>query len=366
MQIDLFDTKIKDPKLLKKLGVSYSGLLKNGQYVLGENLLNFEVSLSEYLNTKYAVGVNSGTDALQLSLIASGIKEGDIVITSAFTYFATIEAIKNAGGKPYLADIELETLQINLKTIDKNILKKAKFIIPVHLFGGLVDVKHLLHISKEYKLKIIEDVAQSFGTKFKNKFLGNFGECGAFSFYPTKTLGSIGDAGAVTTNKKSIYENLIKLRNHGHIDRDNFKFSGFNSRLDEIQAIYLNERLSNIDNEIKKRQDIGKFYLNKLNDLNKIKFFNNNLKTYNYFPVLVGSRSERDKLRMYLLKNNIQTSIYYKVPLSDLKFNWILKGGGYENVNYVKKRILCLPIYPALNNSKLSYVVRNIKNFYET
>jgi dTDP-4-amino-4,6-dideoxygalactose transaminase len=364
MKINLFHTNVEDKNTILDLNKSFNKLLKNGQFILGNNVEKFEKDLSHYLGAKYAVGVNSGTDAIQLSLLASGVKPGDIVITSSFTYFATIEAIHNIGAKPFIVDICRDTLQMDIDKINKKVLKLAKFIVPVHLFGGLVDMDKLMILKKDYKLKIIEDVAQSFGTKHKDKFVGTFGECGAFSFYPTKTMGAMGDAGAVVTNNSYIYKDLLKLRNHGHIDRDNFKFAGFNSRLDEIQAIFLEKRLKTIDSEINKRKSIGQKYFNDLNDIDNLKFFNNNIQTFNYFPMLTKSRKDRANLIKHLSKNNIQTSIYYKKPLSDLKFNWILKDDNFQNVEYVKNRIMCLPIYPDLDNSRLEYVIKKVRSFY--
>jgi len=366
VKVNLFHTKVDNTKDLNSLKKSFEALLESGQFVLGNNVKVFESNLSKYLKAKYAVGVNSGTDALTLSLVAMGIKPGDFVITSSFTYFATIEAIHNIGAKPFLVDICEDTLQINLENIKPEILKKAKAIIPVHLFGGHVDIEKLLKIKKLYNLKIVEDVAQAFGTKVNNSYAGTFGDCGAFSFYPTKTLGSIGDAGAVVTDSKHIFENLMKLRNHGHIDRDNFKFSGYNSRLDEIQAIFLNKKLENIDIEIAKRQTIAGKYQKNLSDIKNISFFNHNNKTFNYFPILCKNKKERKDLINFLNSKNIQTAIYYKKALSDLSFDWIYRDSDLHHVNNIKNRILCLPIYPELNRSKLDYVISNIRNFYES
>ena len=366
MKVKLFQTNLEDSNKISDLNKSFNRLLKNGEFILGENLKKFENNLAKYLGAKYAVGVNSGTDAIQLSLLASGVKPGDIVITSGFTYFATIEAIYNIGARPFLVDICKKTLQMDMDKISKEVLKSAKFIVPVHLFGGLVNIDKLMLFKKNYKLKIIEDVAQSFGTKYKNKFIGTFGECGAFSFYPTKTMGAIGDAGAIVTNNSSIYEDLLKLRNHGHVDRDNFKFPGFNSRLDEIQAIFLEKRLETIDLEIKKRKMIGTKYFDDLNDINNLKFFNNNIQTFNYFPILTKSRKERTNLVEHLANNNIETVVYYKKPLSDLNFDWILKDDNFDNVNYIKNRIMCLPLYPELSNTKLDYVITKVRSFYES
>tara|TARA_B100000925_G_scaffold290758_1_gene276741 strand:+ start:948 stop:2066 length:1119 start_codon:yes stop_codon:yes gene_type:complete len=361
VKVPIFDPAVEDTK---ELISEFDKLLKNGQFILGKNVQKFEENLSKFLNSQYVVGVNSGTDALELGLKALKIKNGDYVITTGFSYFATVEAIYNVGGKPYVVDIDRNTLQIDIDNISHSILQKAKFIIPVHLFGGHVDVEKLLKVSKKYNLKIVEDVAQSFGTKHAKGYLGTVGSVGAFSFYPTKTLGAIGDAGAVTTNKKKIYEDLLKLRNHGHIDRDNFKFSGKNSRLDEIQAIFLNKRLKTIKNEINNRVIIAKNYKESLEDIENIKFYNDTLKTFNYFPITVSNEKERDSLVQHLEKNGIGTAIYYKKPLSDLNFDWIEKAESFKNINYIKKRILCLPIYSNLDEDKINYVVEKIRKFY--
>lgn len=364
MKVNLFETSVTDSNTIESLTSSFQKLLKNGQFVLGNNLEEFESKFSKFIGSNYVVGVNSGTDALLLSLLASGVKKNDIVITSAFTYFATIEAIHNIGAVPYLTDISPETLQIDFQNINKKVLNSAKAIIPVHLFGGHVDISELNKIKNKYNLLVIEDVAQAFGTKFNGKFAGTFGNCGAFSFYPTKTLGSIGDAGAITTNSYNTYQNLLKLRNHGHIDRDNFKFSGYNSRLDEIQAIFLIHKLNYINEEIQKRQLIANHYISNLDDIENITFIKNN-KTFNYFPILTKNLVERNSLVKYLNSKNIQTAIYYKKPLSDLKFNWITKDINLKNVNNIKKRILCIPIYPSLTIKKQNYVIKSIREFYE-
>jgi dTDP-4-amino-4,6-dideoxygalactose transaminase len=363
MKVPLFNTRVDNPETFIK---PFQKLLSSGKFILGEHVTTFETNLSKYLDVKYVVGVNSGTDALELALKSLGVKRGDYVLTTGFTYFATIEAIHNVGAIPYLIDIDRQTLQIDFSKIKKSVLEKSRFIIPVHLFGGSVDIPKLKEYSKKYNLLVVEDVAQSFGSSFKGKFLGTIGDVGAFSFYPTKTLGSIGDAGAVVTNSKSVYKNLLKLRNHGHIDRDNFKFAGKNSRLDEIQAIYLNSKLKNINAEINIRKKIAHEYYQNLKIIENLQFFNNNLQTYNYFPIAVNSLKERNLLIKFLTHKNIDTAIYYKKPLTDLNFEWIEKEENYDNIDYIKKRILCLPIHSSLKQSQINYVIKAIKEFYET
>jgi len=362
MKVSLFDTTILDSS---KLLNSFEKLLNSGKFILDKNVNDFENNLSKYLKCNYVVGVNSGTDALELSLKALGIQKGDYVITSGFTYFATIEAIHNVGGKPYLVDINRDTLQIDLENIDSKVLEKANFIIPVHLFGGSVDIHKLKHLSKKYSLKIVEDVAQSFGSMYKKEYLGTIGNAGAFSFYPTKTLGAIGDAGAIATNNKKIYEDLIKMRNHGHIDRDNFKFPGNNSRLDEIQAIFLNERLKGIDEEIELRKSIANFYFESLKEIDGITLYNSSLQTFNYFPISLNKVTDRDKLERFLNSNGIDTAIYYKKPLTDLQFDWISKGKSYKNIDFMKRRIICLPLYPNLQKKQQNFVVKIVKEFFK-
>ena len=179
MKVPIFNPAVEDTKDLIN---EFDKLLKNGQFVLGKNVQKFEENLSRFLGSQYIVGVNSGTDALELALKALKIKDGDYVITTGFSYFATIEAIYNVGGRPYIVDIDRNTLQIDIDNIDHSILEKAKFIIPVHLFGGHVEIEKLLKISKKYNLKIIEDVAQSFGTKHRRGYLGTIGSTWSCSF----------------------------------------------------------------------------------------------------------------------------------------------------------------------------------------
>ena len=362
MKIQLFDTSINNSEYVVK---DVRDLLDSGKYILGKNVREFEKKLSKFLSSKFVIGVNSGTDALTLSLVGLGIRPGDYVITSCFTYFATVEAVKHAGGIPYIVDVDKNSLQMNFDGIDEAILKKAKFIIPVHLFGGKVDLEKLIKTSKKFNLKIVEDVAQSFGTNFENgSFTGTIGDAGAFSFYPTKTLGSVGDEGAISTNNKSLYEDLLKLRNHGHIDRDNFAFPGYNSRLDEIQAIYLNRKLETINEDILKRKEIASMYFERLEHIKDLNFYNEHIDTFNYFPISTVNPKNRNGLIEHLNNHGVGTAVYYKKTLADLNFKWIYGASEFKNADYIKKRILCLPIYPKLEQKSVEYVVKKIKEFY--
>ena len=225
-QYDLYEKEIES---------AIKNVLKSGRYTLGENVESFEDEFSKYIGTKYGIGVNSGTDALILSLNAIGIKPGDEIITTPFTAIPTYSAIRQVNAIPIFADVDPETFLIDINKIQELITKKTKAIIPVHLFGNIVDIKKIRDIIGS-DIAIIEDCAQSHGGEIRNIKAGSMGDLSAFSFYPTKNLGGYGDGGMILTDNDQYYQFLKKKRQYGMINKDEFEFDGLNSRLDEIQA----------------------------------------------------------------------------------------------------------------------------------
>ena len=264
--IKFLDLKLINQKYHDLFKEAFDNFLDTGQYILGEQLLAFEKEFAMYCGTKYCMGVSNGLDALKL--IFEGYKElgilevGDEVLVPANTYIASVLAISNSGLKPVFVEPNIETYNINVNSLEKSITLKTKAILGVHLYGDLYDVIQLENISKKYNLLLIEDAAQAHGAVFNDgRKAGNLSNVAAFSFYPTKNLGALGDAGAITTNNKTLYEVILKLRNYGRINTYENDLKGFNNRLDELQAAFLRIKLKHLDRDNNKLRALAKYYL---------------------------------------------------------------------------------------------------------
>lgn len=345
---------IIDKKILK--------ILSSGNYILGDNVREFEHLSKNYLNTKYTVSCNSGTDALVLSLRALGIESGDEVITTPFTYFATAEAISLVGANPVFADINPHTFNINPKKIVKLISKKTKAVLSVNLFGQAAELDQINKICKNYSLKHIEDCAQSFGALFKNKQTGTYGDMGCFSFFPTKNLGCFGDGGLISIKSKKLYKLILKLRTHGGIKRNQHDLIGYNSRLDEIQAAILNIKINYVNSFIKKRKRIAEIYNKEIkNDRLILPFTHKDAQhSYNQFTIRVKNRK---KLETYLNKRCIPFGIYYSKPI--YSYN-AYKSNRYKPlpmVEKISKQCLSIPIYPELPIKQAKNICKILNNY---
>ena len=272
---------------------SIQRVLSSGRFILGTELERFEISFADYLETKFCIGVGSGTDALTLSLMGLGIGKGDEVITSCLTAYPTIVGIINSGAFPVLIDINTEDALIDANKVEKKINNKTKAIIPVHLYGQSTDMSGIQKVAKKFNLKVIEDCAQATGTLYKNKKVGTIGDCGAFSFYPTKNLGAYGDGGIITTNDEEVFNKISLLRNYGQENRYIHKFSGLNSRLDELQAAILTTKLNYLDSWIEKKRNNARKYLNSLKNVESLRDNYENFHSYHLF--VIKSR-ERERL----------------------------------------------------------------------
>ncbi len=342
---------------------SVSKVLSSGSYILGENVKIFEESVGKYLGTRYTVSCNSGTDALVMSLRALNIGNNDQVITTPFTYFATSEAISLVGAKPIFADINPHTFNINPKKLEKLISKKTRAILSVNLFGQACELDNISRIAKKYNLSHIEDCAQSFGSTYKTKQTGSYGDIGCFSFFPTKNLGCFGDGGLITVKNKKIYESLLKLRTHGGIKRNQHDMIGYNSRLDEIQAAILNIKLKHINKFIDKRIDVAESYYRLIkNDKIRLPFRDINGKhTFNQFTIRVENRK---KLGKHLKKHMIPYGIYYPKPIYKYKAYANFKCDDLPMVEKVSNQCLSLPIYPELELKDIE-TISSVLNNYE-
>ncbi|MDC0945355.1 DegT/DnrJ/EryC1/StrS family aminotransferase [Candidatus Pelagibacter sp.] len=344
--------------------------LNSGQIFFGNELSNFEKKFTKKNRSKYGVAVGSGTDALFIALKSLGIKKGDEVITAANTAIPTISAIKSTGASPKLVDIGNDYLIDPLK-IEKEITNKTKVIIPVHLYGQTCEMEKIIKISKKYKLKIIEDCAQSQGAKYKNRFCGTIGELGCFSFYPTKILGAYGDGGFILTNNYNLYKKIKRIRFYGieTVDKRNKYLNkyysnedGINSRLDEIQAGILNFKLSIIEKLIARRRHLASLYFKELIStelkLPIIRKYSDHV-----FHLFTIYHPRRDEIVKKLKELSIETKIIYPYPIHKMNaFKKIFKNNKrLKNSEVKSKGIFCLPIYPELKDKEAIRVCKSIK-----
>lgn len=352
---------------------NFKKIMTNGDFVLRDEVVKFENKISKLLKVKYVVSVNSCTDALLLALTGIGLKKNSEIITVAHTYVATLAAIKHVGFKPVLADIS-EDFNIDPKKIEKLITKKTKAILPVHLYGHSCEMDKIMNIAKKYNLKVIEDCAQSFGAKYKNKFVGTFGEIGCFSLHPLKSLGAAGDGGFIVTGNKSLYEKFLRLRNHGQGRRKNGKYLksrydidyfGFCTRLDNLQAAIVNTKLKILNKNIKLRNSLAKKYNNKFKDLPIVlpKIYNQN-QYLDVFNSYVIRTKKQFQLFKYLRDKGIEVLINWPKPLYKHK-GLKLNNFKLRNNEKICKEIISLPIYPEMQKTEFDYIVKNIINFFK-
>jgi dTDP-4-amino-4,6-dideoxygalactose transaminase len=291
---------------------SFNNILNSGRFILGKSVEQFEKDFSQYHNVKHCLGVASGLDALFLSLRALSFEKGSEVIVPSNTYIATILSIINAGLKPILVEPDIATYNINPIEIEKAINSKTKAVMLVHLYGKSCEMDRILKICNKNNIKLIEDCAQSHGAMFKGKLTGIFGDIGAFSFYPTKNLGALGDGGAIITNNDSIAFEVKRLRNYGSNVKYYNEVIGYNSRLDEIQAGFLSIKLKKLDEINLHKRKLANIYLENLKkDYIKPSVHKDHFDVYHIFNI---RRSKRDQLRSYLLDHHIKTEIHYPVP----------------------------------------------------
>ena len=350
----------------KAIYASVKKVLNSSNYILGKNVQDFEKKFSNFIGVKYGVGVANGTDAIEIALKSLNIGMGDEVITVSHTALATVSAIILTGAKPVLVDIDEDKFTINVDLIEKNISKKTKALLLVHIYGQSANLENIIKICKKNKIKLIEDVSQAHGGRWNNKYLGSYGDLSTFSFYPTKNLGAIGDAGFICTNNRKLFDRARQIREYGWNKKRIANISGRNSRLDEIQAAILNSKLKFLKQDTVKRQVIAKKYHNEIicKEVNHPKVLDYENHAFHLYVIKV---KKRDLLNKYLRKNNIFCGIHYLIPIhqqpgykSKIKINNRLK-----ITEKVSKNILSLPIYPELSINKVKKISILINNFYD-
>lgn len=362
-KIPFFDYLRQLKNLKNEINQAVTRVLNSGRLILGDEVKKFENDFSRYIGVKYAIGVNSGTDAIKIALRALSIGFGDEVITVANTAVPTVSAIRETGAKPVFVDIK-DDYNIDENKVEQAITKKTKAILPVHLYGQPSNLPALLKIAKKYKLKLIEDCAQAHGAKINKQLVGSFGDLGCFSFYPTKNLGAFGDGGLIVTANKFLADNCRSLRFYG-MKKNYFALAeGYNSRLDELQAAILNTKLKYLGDWLAKRQNIAAAYLanikNKKIQLPAV----NNLKSH-AFHLFVIRVKQRQKMMEYLDKNMIGYGIHYPDPIHlQTAYHFLgYRKGSLPKTEKFAKEILSLPIFPELINSEVEYIIDKLNKF---
>lgn len=350
----------------ERIGIAIRRVLESGQYILGQEGIGFESEFSQYIGTRYGIGVASGTDAITIALEACRIGDGDEVITVANTAVATVAAIERAGAVPVLADIDPVTYTIDPECIRNAITDKTRAIVPVHLYGCPADMDAINAIAGARDLCVIEDCAQSHGAALNGKLTGTFGDAAAFSFYPTKNLGALGDGGMVVTDNRRTAERARLLRQYGwkDPDRGNSLISGMNSRMDEIQAAILRTKLPHLDRENALRRKIARVYNKHIRG--DVVLPTERAGRYHVYHQYVIRVKERDALRKFLAGKGIPTSIHYPIPIHLQKaYEFALGNPSLPVTEQVSKEIISLPMNPYLDRGHVLETCTAINEFLE-
>jgi dTDP-4-amino-4,6-dideoxygalactose transaminase len=360
MKVPLIDFSYELDEFHEDLSHLILDHVKKSEFIGGESVSRFEENLGQFLNVKNVISVGNGTDALLIALEALELTKKDVIVPS-FSFFATSEAIVKANLNPVFIDVNRQDCNINTEIIEKNITNQTGAILPVHLFGNASDMETIKNLSDKYDLKIIEDVAQSFGSKFQNKYLGSIGDFGCFSFFPTKTLGAYGDGGAIVTNNDNLARKAKMLKNHGAEKKYFNELFGYNSRLDSIQASILNLKLKKINKWIEKRVEIGRFYDSSFSSVKGIELLDNSNSTFNYYTIYILN-NKRDEFKLYLDQHGIANAIYYPNTLPSLPAHNNSKK--FPIAEKACKEVISLPIWPGMSNDQQKYVIDTVKEFF--
>lgn len=348
---------------------AFANVLRSGRFIMGPNVRAFEEEVAAYHGVKHAIAVNSGTDALFISLRALGVGPGDEVITTPFTFFATAEAISHVGATPVFVDIDPVTYNIDPNRIEEAVTSRTKAVIPVHLYGQAAEMDAIVAVAERYGLKIVEDVAQAMGGRYKGRLLGTIGDIGALSFFPTKTLGGFGDGGMIITNDDDVAALARMLRAHGSKKKYYNEMVGYNSRLDEVQAALLRIKLRRLDKANEQRRAAAARYRQLLGDLDGIALpieSPNAYHVYHQYTIRVKAR-ERDELREALAEAGIGTMVYYPVPVHKLP---VYKGeavgsSALPEAENAARQVLSLPIWAGIDVQRQNRVTQELRRLLQ-
>lgn len=370
MNVPLLDIKQQNEALRPEIEAALGRVLDTNGFILGDEVKALEAEIAEYSQTKFGIGCASGSDALLLALMALGVNEGDEVITTPYSFFATVSAITRLGAKPVFVDIDPKTYNLDISQIEAKITDRTKAVQPVHLFGQCANMDELHEICTKHGIRIVEDAAQAIGSEDAGRRAGSMSEIGCFSFYPSKNLGGMGDGGMMTTNDEELANKLIALRNHGMPVRYFHKWVGINSRLDGFQGAILRVKLKHLDVWSAQRKANADRYQKLFTDAGlteqiTLPFERENVRhIYNQYIIRVPEK--RDELRQFLTDNRIGTDIYYPVSLHSQEcFEYL----GYKENNFpesekASRETLAIPIFPEMTNEQQDYVVEKVAEFF--
>jgi dTDP-4-amino-4,6-dideoxygalactose transaminase len=365
MQIPILDLKAQYATIRDEVTRAIGEVCESQVFALGPAVAEFERNVAAYCTSKHAIGVSSGTDALLVSLMALNIKPGDEVITTPFTFFATAGCIVRVEARPVFVDVDPGSYNIDAAGIEEKVTERTRAIIPVHLFGQMAQMKAIMAIARRHNLAVIEDAAQAIGAGQDGVKAGGFGDCGCFSFYPTKNLGGFGDAGLVTTNSDELAGQIRILRDHGQNPRYFYKVIGGNFRLDGIQGAVLNVKLKHLDAWNAKRRRHAELYdrLFAGSPVRTPKIDENNVSIYHQYTVAVP---DRDALQKYLAENGIGSAVFYPKPLhlQDCFVELGYRDGDMPAAERLCREVLSLPLYPELQPDQIEYVAGTVLKFY--
>lgn len=360
--IKFLDLEKINNRFRREIDSRIAKILDKGWYLQGEENETFSQNFANYCGTEHAIGVANGLDALNLIIKAFGFGVGDEIIVPANTYIASILAISQNGCTPILIEPDINTYNINPDLIEEKITPKTKAIMVVHLYGQAVQMDKIWELAKKYNLKVIEDSAQAHGAYYKDKRVGNLSDASAFSFYPGKNLGCMGDGGAVTTNDDELAQKIKAIANYGSDRKYHHIYKGVNSRLDEIQAAVLDVKLKYIDKDNQRRREISKYYRENIKNEKIIlpTAYNEDSHVWHIFAVRT---KERDKFQKYLVENEIQTIIHYPTPphKQDAYKEW--NNLSYPITEEIHRTIISLPISPVMTDKEVKKVVEVINEY---
>ena len=372
LNIQMVDLKSQYMKIKPQVDQAINDVLSSTQFINGEHVKSFQNELAAYLDVKHVITCANGTDALQISMMALGLKPGDEIITPSFTYIATTEVIGLLGLKPVFVDCDAENFNISVDEVEKAITKKTKAIVPVHLFGQSSDMKSIMSLAKKYNLFVIEDNAQAIGSDYlgfnQPQKTGTIGNIGCTSFFPSKNLGCFGDGGAMMTNDDELAKKLRMIANHGQSKRYYHDIVGCNSRLDNIQAAVLRIKLKELDQYILNRQKAANYYDENLKELDQLTLPYRSLDSnhvFHQYTLKLDDFIVRDELIKYLADKKIPAMVYYPVPAHKQKmFSKIPNSYGNMKVtNWLSSRVISLPMHTELSTLQQDYIIENISNF---
>ncbi len=363
-QIDLVRQYLS---LKAEIDAAIGEVLQSGQFIMGKWVGGLEKRVAQICGAKHGIGVASGTDALKIALFACGVKQGDEVITSPFSFVSVAEVAVVLGAKPVFVDIDKRTFNIDPNLLESKITSRTRVIVPVHLYGQSADMDPIMEIARKKSLLVVEDAAQAIGAKYKGKPVGSIGDIACLSFYPTKNLGCYGDGGMILTNDDSLAERIESLRRHGQSDKYSYRFVGFNSRLDSIQAAIMLAKIDHLEEWTERRRRIAHLYTNMLAHL-PLEVPYEAQYAYHVYHQYTIKTDRRDQLREFLSAKGIGTAIHYPMGLH---MQEAYRGLGYNegdlpNCDQVARQVLSLPMFPELSDEEIGYVVGAIEEFFRS